>query len=544
VFQGTAAQELALTHWSENNRCVSNLRQLLLAGEIYSLDNNGAWPGTWQVLTNGYLSTPAPLYCPADIQHPPVTDWDAVDFPAVSYELVSPGAPPGVDSHTVFTRCRVHGNVIQINGSVQQPHPFDPRGFPAAAAGALAFAAPAHAAIYESRISVQCQTQLRQLGSACSAFAMDNLDHLPSAWSQVTGSLDSPAALVCPGEAMTAVPTNFAALDPSAVSYLLDAPGASDGVVQEYAHCRVHGHQLNTDGTVVAGTNRFPPRLIVGHPLSRTIEPGGTDALAVVTGDPALGPFRFQWRRQQPFDASGNSFTNTVPIAGATNATLLITNALAADEGYYDAIVYDANGGYQVSAMACVRVEPIATFLPDNTWETNACVSNLQEIFLGVRMAGVATRLSPPGLEALPAYLGWPVVLFCPSDTRPAPGSWDAVDFEATSYVLCRNVSFAATNAVLATCKIHGFQVRIDGTLLVPGTAWLAPRLEIAPGPAPQPAVLVVNGLDGTKCIIESSPDLEHWSPVSTNLLAAGRLEWSIPNLSGQASQFYRASVQ
>lgn len=545
VFQGTAAQELALAHSGDNSRCVGNLRQLQLAGHLYSLDNSDVWPETWEDLTNGYLPNPTLLYCPADRQHPPQTNWNVVDFGAVSYELVSAGARWGVDPHTVFARCRVHGNVIQIDATVRQAHPYDPRGFPAAAAGTLAFPAPTRGAIYESRISGQCQTQLRQLGSASESFALDNLGHLPAAWSQVADALDSPAALVCPAEALTLIPTNFTALDPSAVSYLLDAPGASDAVLQEFAHCRVHGHQLNSDGTVVAGTNRFPPRLIVGHPLSRTIEPDGTAALEVLTGDPALGPFRFQWRRQQPFDASGNSFTNTVVITGATNAILPITNAQPGDEGYYDVIVYDANGGYQVSAMACVRVEPLSTVLNDSSWETNACASNLWEIYRAVRMAGVASRSSPLDLAALPAYTGWPVVFFCPRDRiRLAPDSWGAVDFKETSYVLCRNVSFAATNAVLATCKVHGFQVRIDGTLLVPGTASLTPRLEVVPGSAPQPTVLAVNGLDGTECIIESSADLKNWAPVSTNLLAGGRLQWAMPDFSGQARQFYRASVR
>ncbi len=547
VFEGTTAQELALFHSGENGRCVQNLRQLQLAGYVYSLDHNAIWPGIWQDLTNGYLHAPAPLYCPADTQHPPQSDWREVDFSAVSYDLVSPGATAGVDPHTAFARCRVHGNIIQINATVQQAHPYEPRGFPAAAAGALAFPAPTHGASYESRISCQCQDQLRQLGLASRVFAIDNADHLPTEWSQVAESLDSPATLVCPSEALTVIPTNFAALDPLAVSYLLDAPGTSDAVVQQYAHCRVHGHLLNTDGTVVAGTNRFPPRLIIGHPLSRTMEPGETDALAVLTGDPALGPFRFQWRRQQPFDTFGNPFTNTVVITGATNATLLITNAQSGDEGYYDVIVYDGNDDYQVSALACVRVQPISTVVPDRSWETNACAANLREIYLAVQMAGVTTRSSssPPGLDALPAYTGWPVALFCPSDrTRVAPNSWDAIDFEETSYVLCRKIPFAATNAILATCKIHGFQVRVDGMLLAPGTESLAPRLEILPASAAQPAVLVVSGLDGTKCIVESSPDLERWAPMNTNVLAGGRWQWTIPDLSGQASRFYRASVR
>jgi hypothetical protein len=384
------------------------------------------------------------------------------------------------------------------------------------------------------------------MGLAARIFALDNQDILLSSWNDLTNNLSSPASLYCRAEALTVVPTNFAQIDFATVSYVIVAPGVSESPVQKYARCRVHDHSVNTDGTVVAGTNQYPPRLIVGHPLSLTVEPNAAGALTVLTGDAITGPIRYQWRRLQPFDASGEPFTNTVRITDATNRTLNLPNAGPQDEGYYDVIVWDGQGGYQLSAMAYLAVGPLTSLLGDASWETNACASNLRQIGLAGRISGSGTKVLPDSLAALPPYLGWPVVLFCPSDgSRVAPDLWQNVDFDDTGYVLSRGIPYEATNSILATCKIHGFQVRTDGrTVIMSGTQPLAPRLEVASSGPTGALVVTIRGVAGTECIVASSPDLLSWTPVTTHLLVEGTLRLTNALWLNESLRFYRASVR
>ena len=140
----------------------------------------------------------------------------------------------------------------------------------------------------------------------------------------------------------------------------------------QVAHCRIHGHFVDSEGVVTSGTNRYPPRLIIGHPLSLTVTPGQPASLAVLPGDPALAPFRYQWRRLDLFDAAGLAVTNIQVLDGATNRTYELTSATASDEGYYDVIVEDALGGRQLSHLAHVRVESVDNALAIDGWEAAA----------------------------------------------------------------------------------------------------------------------------------------------------------------------------
>jgi hypothetical protein len=136
-------------------------------------------------------------------------------------------------------------------------------------------------------------------------------------------------------------------------------------------------------------------------------------------------------------------------------------------------------------------------------------------------------------------------MLFCPADSqRQPPGSWPDVDFDRTSYVLCRAVPAASATRVLATCAVHGFQVQVDGTVLAPGREPLAPRLEVLAA-TPAGAILVtVHGLPGTECVVESSPDLLNWTPFTTQLVPADVAQLTIAAPPDTAPRFYRAAAR
>lgn len=543
IFRGTAAQGLADTKIAQSASCMGNLAQLRNSAIQFAADYNGHWPESWSQLTN-YLGTPRDLYCPADSLHPPQDTWTGVDFAAVSYDLVTPGGH-GADANAVFALCRVHGNLVPFGGPEQEAHPYDARFFPTTPEGEWAFPANTSAASRESAVSASCIRHLREIGLSAMLFAMDNQDILPGSLSDLTDSLASPGTLFCHAEGLTIVPPTFDEIDFGMVSYVMEAPGASEPPLQPYVRCRVHGHCLSTDGSVFAATNRYPPRLIVGHPLSQTLEPGQTGAFAVLTGDPTLEPLRFQWRRQEPFDALGDPLTNSLEIAGATNQTLLIPNARPEDAGYYDVIVWDAQGRYQLSAMAYLGVEPLSTILGDTTWETNACAANLRQIGAAARLAANDTRVLPTRLASLTQYLGWPVVLFCPSDgQRSPPASWTGVDFSDTSYVLCQGIPYDSNHQVLAACKVHGFQVLADAqTVVMTGTQSLAPHLDVSTV-APRSLVLTLQGVPGTECILETSTDLANWQPMATNLLATGILKVTNSFELGEGRKYYRGTVR
>ncbi len=570
-FRATAAQGLAQTNQQLSLTCLQNLRSLWFAGAKFATDNQDVWPASWAGFTN-YIGDPKLLYCPADTGHPAQTNWTTVDFDALSYELVSPGfKEDGSDAR--FARCRVHGNFVGMGGTPKHARPYAAQVFPLAAEGSLVPPATALSAAREANVSQRCLNQIKQIGLAARLAALDNQDILPATISELTNTLYYPSSLICPADPFTPVPANFGEVDLAAVTYVILAPGAKESdPVQPCARCRIHGHVVDTYGAATTGTNRYPPRLIVGHPLSQTIEPDHPGTLSVTTGDPSLGPFQYQWRRVQPIDAQGEPFTNTVVIESATNQIYAIPAAQAADEGYYDVIVRDAQGGYQLSAMAYVRVEPLTNMLADPGWETNVCVSNLRQIRLAARMQGSPSRAHPDTLDALPPYLGWPLALYCPSDPhytplralppddpeptntpalnlpaepqRPVPTAWDKVTFADTSYLLCQGVPYDATNRVLATCKIHGFQVLPDGTVKLTGTQPLAPQLTIQTSGAGAELVLTVRGVAGTSCLIETSTDLRQWTGVTTNLLGETALQVTNVTWQAEGGRYYRASVR
>jgi hypothetical protein len=93
------------------------------------------------------------------------------------------------------------------------------------------------------------------------------------------------------------------------------------------------------------------PVVIMQHPQGQTV-PRGSNALFQVTAD-GFAPLSYQW------------LFNGIAIAGATTATLLITNAQLAQEGSYSVIVSNAYGPVTSAEAACtVLIRPVITLQP------------------------------------------------------------------------------------------------------------------------------------------------------------------------------------
>ncbi|MSU51470.1 MAG: hypothetical protein EXS37_20680 [Opitutus sp.] len=137
-----------------------------------------------------------------------------------------------------------------------------------------------------------------------------------------------------------------AALDLKAAVAIPIHWGLAEGTLADTAQfASILNGRINV--VVNTGANGFPLEVsetvaFAEHPASQTVAPGGNAALSVqATGS---GNVRYQWRR------------NGLLMAGATNASLAINAAAAANAGDYEVIVTDANGPL-TSRLARLAVE-------------------------------------------------------------------------------------------------------------------------------------------------------------------------------------------
>ncbi len=102
---------------------------------------------------------------------------------------------------------------------------------------------------------------------------------------------------------------------------------------------------------------------ITQQPLSRTVALGGSATFVITAiGDP---PLDYQWRKDGQNIADGGHY------AGATTATLTITNAALTDAGNYRCVVTNPFGS-AVSEPAALTVDPVVPIQFLETWDTYA----------------------------------------------------------------------------------------------------------------------------------------------------------------------------
>lgn len=117
----------------------------------------------------------------------------------------------------------------------------------------------------------------------------------------------------------------------------------------------------DSDYSNEAWVSGCPPPTITAAPASQLAVPGGTASFSVdATG---CGPLAYQWRR------------NLEILAGATNATLTLTNVVLADAGEYRVIVTDAIAQSTTSAVATLTVvaPPQLELAAGGGMDTNGC---------------------------------------------------------------------------------------------------------------------------------------------------------------------------
>lgn len=106
---------------AQQSVCANNLKQLALGLILYADAHDQFLPKDLGAI-QPYVGQPAVLYCPLDPSRPePMPrEWDRIDPAHCSYDFLTPGAKLGGNtSDTIVLRCRYHGSVAHMDGSVQ-----------------------------------------------------------------------------------------------------------------------------------------------------------------------------------------------------------------------------------------------------------------------------------------------------------------------------------------------------------------------------------------------------------------------------------------
>jgi hypothetical protein len=97
--------------------CINHMKQLGLSARVWAQDNGHVMPPTILAMTNE-MNTPKILRCPSDTgrtQAPTFSDFSSVNS---SYDYLAPGESE-VQVDRVLFRCRIHGHISLVDGSVQ-----------------------------------------------------------------------------------------------------------------------------------------------------------------------------------------------------------------------------------------------------------------------------------------------------------------------------------------------------------------------------------------------------------------------------------------
>jgi len=201
--------------------------------------------------------------------------------------------------------------------------------------------------------------------------------------------------------------------------------------------------------SIVAQVTVLTVPTIVQQPASTNVFAGQSFSLSITATGTA--PLTCQW-----------TFEN-VSIIGATNLTLVISNAQAANEGIYRAIVRNAAGS-AISSVALVRIDPSAPSIVSGP--ISLIVPAASNVVFGVAAVG-----------SQPISFQW---FFngaaIPSATASQYSIADAQVWNAGSYQVVVSNAFGSVTSAVAnlgvTPVIPYFVVQPIGTVLPAGTNW------------------------------------------------------------------------
>ncbi len=324
-------------------------------------------------------------------------------------------------------------------------------------------------------------------------------------------------------------------------------------------------------------STNFPPA-IAAAPADQDVIAGADVTLAVeATG---TTPLQYQWE------------FNGVDIPGATNRNLVLFDVQRRDAGFYRVEVRNPLGSADAEARLTVRPTPLPTDVAEGnapewgTFASDGAATSVSDDVTQFRVgaksirfvtaSGFDTGVTFPAdgkahwyLRSGDALVFWtyainttpigfqgnqPVVVlrcaggdftYTPSGQFTTNRAWSAHRVPlAGSTRWTRTASGTPTLTDVRQFEIHqdtwdnGFTIYYDG-LKFDTISPAAPSLS-AEAPANGLVRLVLHGTSGVPHVVESSPDLRHWTALRTNIPSNGLFEWlATPS----ATTFLRARI-
>ena len=411
---------------------------------------------------------------------------------------------------------------------------------------------------HDAAESISCVNHLKQIGLAARVWQFQNNDVFPSGFSVLTNELEAPAVLFCPSNyRREAVTTNWEGFAWSSIDYEWITPTNLDDSSAVFCRCKIHRNTGRVDGSVdfIRGFNPGWPR-ILAPPLSQWATTGSLIRFEFVLTN-AAEPFHIQWNREDPYwrtnvvfvitdeeSSAGYWRTNYIgtntPIVGATNAVFAIASTVTNDAGFYSVTISNALGTAKTS-FARLLVPPPPSFLP---LAEVLCRNRLKMIYLAANLwsaehgDNLPLHLGEMTNDIGYPLLGWPVLLYCPSDTnRVAPASWASVNFSDTSYEILQTNSMPESyDEPFARCRVHGFVVLGNGTVQPAVTLISSPPLRTNG----QFTFTVRSSANGN-LVIQASTNFVDWTDLTTVTNTIGAIIPFTDTATNFAQRFYRA---
>jgi len=107
--------------------------------------------------------------------------------------------------------------------------------------------------------SINCISNLKQIGLAAKMYANDHQETFPQDFLSMSNELVHPKILVCTSDNTRSRASDWSTLTPQNVSYEIVAPGMQEDattMTKVFVRCPIHGHVCTGDGTVQSGDRR------------------------------------------------------------------------------------------------------------------------------------------------------------------------------------------------------------------------------------------------------------------------------------------------
>jgi hypothetical protein len=261
---------------------------------------------------------------------------------------------------------------------------------------------------------------------------------------------------------------------PNATKSTLTITNASAGNVGSYyvVVTNLFGSQTSSNALLTVG---YPP-VINEQPVSQSVLAGNGVTFSVSAGGTA--PLSYQWYYDQ-----------TNALAGATGASLVLSNVQSTAAGSYSVSVSNACGSVNSEAASLtVNIPPAISLLPQNL-----AVLAGQDATFTVSATGTEPLFYQWQCNGTNLVEGTDATLLLPNVTADHAGGYA---------VTVSNLAGTATSA--------------PAMLSVYNTAGAA--LAVLPPPAGGPFQFSISGVPGFNYAIEASTNLVDWMPLATNI--------------------------